>query len=99
MFYLSSVLTDANGYSSCHTHCATCTQTDVCDTCITTNSDPITIGCECKVKYYPSTTLTDANGCSSCHNHCSTCSAANVCETCITTNSDPTTIGCACKAK
>lgn len=61
-FYLSGSLTDYNGCSSCHSHCATCSNANTCDTCIAANAYPSSIGCTCEDNFYISTAFTDANG-------------------------------------
>jgi hypothetical protein len=84
---------------NCYADCATCNQTLICLTCISTNASPSNLGCICKSGYYNLTSLISSSSCILCYSDCSACSQALICTSCMAAYATPTsTIGCKCKS-
>lgn len=103
-FFGNSPLLSLESCSPCNEDCLTCTQADICTTCIATNAESNSfsnIGCLCKIGYFGTPPLSDINSCSLCYSDCFSCIDAISCTICISENAVPDTItgiSCICES-
>ena len=97
-------LITATSCTACYIECLSCSENNICTTCIDPNASPDTstnIGCLCNLGYSGVKPLSTATSCLTCYSECIICSAYTQCLTCVDPNASPNTIssyGCTCNS-
>ena len=101
-YWGNAPLTSLASCVPCGTECATCTQANLCTSCLDPHASPAsTQGCACTPGYWVLAPLSASNPCTPCSPDCATCNNSYSCLSCISQNASPnssTGTGCTCDA-